>query len=751
MMKIKRHLSLFFTLTTLMIILISVAIGIWFWNLRTEVSNRLESKKFLPPTEYYAAPEEIRPQQSSFEAFQKNLQQRGYNLVQSERPLNFGEYRNLDLQNCKNLAAFEVQSDVMSCTLLMTKETLDPEFKERELQWVGYNQNQLVVQTARGNPLKLANAVLLEPMLVAQFIGNDPILQSFVELGQIPTQCLNAVIAIEDNNYLEHKGFSPTGLLRAVYKNIRGGGYAQGGSTITQQLVKNYFLTPEKTLQRKIKELAMAIALEEFISKDQIFSTYLNIIYLGQNGAFQIRGVGSAAQYYFSKPIFELDLSECSLMAALLNSPGQFNPLTKPENAKKRRTMVLKKMLENGFISETERQQTELAPLPRKSELNISETAPYYFDYVRKELATYNIETTGKIIFTGLNVTAQFNAQSALSTNLERLESANKRLALNKSKGANLEGLFLAANNSSGLIEAIVGGRNFKRTQFNRAWEAHRQIGSVIKPFVFLTALIEKPNDYSALTELQDRRMTISFEGQSWTPDNYDNKYFEVAPMYVALKNSLNSATASLGWSIGLDKIIALLKKMKITSDIKPVPSLTLGSFEMYPKEVLGLYQTIARLGVYRQASSVRYVLDQNQQLIWENKFSDEEILPANTAAELVSMMAQTTISGSGRAIKNSGYAPYTAGKTGTTSDSKDTWFAGFTPETTAITWMGYDDNRASGLTGASGAVPVWLSYMQKQHALDSADFKWPAEVHDVEHNWEHEGRTETAKLKMRK
>lgn len=734
-------------LSTLIIILLSI----WFWQWRGELAERLQAKKFMPPTEFYSAPESFLVGQNTKEQVLAALQLRLYQRSAQEQ-LSPGQYLILNAENCAKAVPVTVKTEAQECWLLQRAWTKDPELKGQSHLWMAFDSKGLLVQAAAGNPLQEMTQISIEPILMAQYIGQEPILQSMAPLGQIPTQCLNAVMAIEDAHYLEHSGISTLGLLRAVYKNVLGRGYAQGGSTITQQLVKNYFLTPEKTLSRKAKEIAMALALEGFISKDQIFETYLNIIYLGQSGTFQIRGFPAAARYYFNKPIEELNLAECAMMAALLNNPGQLNPHTKPVPARKRRSLVLKKMLDANFITEADRIDAESAALPTKIALNISETAPYYFDFVRKELESQSIDPAGKSIFTGLNPNAQQIAQSSVRQHLDQLEQTQKKVMKLKASGQTLEGILLSANNKTGLIEAIVGGRSFKISQFNRAYEAHRQVGSIMKPIVFLTALAQSPKDYSPLTELSDTRMSISYQGQTWSPENYEQKYFGNVPMYVALKNSLNCATASLGWKIGLDNIVTTAKKLGIESELKPFPSLTLGAFEVKPYEVLDAYQTIARFGRHKKPTSVRTIIDDKEEVIpwtWSANAEGEQVIDANVTAELVSMMNQVTISGSGRMIKASGYAPMAAGKTGTTSDNKDAWFGGFTDSTTTVAWVGYDNNLTHGLTGTSGAVPIWLNFMKQAHPNDAVEFQWPSGVRNEEHKFEHNGSVESARLKM--
>ncbi|MNK75131.1 Penicillin-binding protein 1B [compost metagenome] len=571
-----------------------------------------------------------------------------------------------------------------------------------------------------------------EAPLLAQYIGNEPMMQRTVTLGEMPPQCLNAIMSIEDAQFLEHSGISIKSIGRAVLKNLTSGRTAQGGSTITQQLVKNYFLTSERTLKRKYNEFIMSILLESRFSKDQILETYLNVIYMGQNGPFQVRGYGAASHYYFGKEIIDLNTSECSLLAAIVNSPGLFNPFKKPVNAERRRNTVLNKMKGLGFLSQDQFDAADKEPLPSAPRGAVaSETAPYYLDAVRKQLAGLGLEPEGLKLYTALDLNAQEAAQDSLRSHLENLEKGNKYLAKLKTDGQSLEGAVLVGDNRTGLVTAVVGGRNFRMTQFNRAIDGHRQIGSIMKPFVFLTALLSKTENgerYNPMTLLKDEKFTYKYEGQAWSPDNYGKKYFGQVPMFYALKNSLNAATAALGLEVGLDNVIEITQLMGVTSKLKNFPAMTLGAFEMYPKEVLQSYMTLANMGQKPTLSFLREVVGTKGDVLFSHVNEMNTTVDPAAVAELVSMMKQVVLSGSARSITLNGFYHPAAGKTGTTSDNRDAWFAGFTPYLTSVVWVGYDSNKPHKLTGSNGAVPVWTSFMKKIGTRYPADdFKWPA------------------------
>lgn len=726
MKKLKPILLTVAILSTLVILI--GAILIYRYNQR--ITEGLAQKKFLPPTEYYTAPLDFSAQTPISRAdFKAILSQRGYRERDWEQKLFPGDYSESPSETCQPSVPMTLPETAKTCLLFSAKEVGDPELRDYPLQLLTFDSEDKISGTFQGNPLQAAAKVALEPELVAQYLDGQPIMQNYRALGEIPPQCLNAVLAIEDSNFLEHSGVSYTGIGRAVLRNLMGGRASQGGSTITQQLVKNYFLTSEKTLKRKAKEFLMSILLETHSSKDEILETYLNVIYLGQNGPFQVRGFGAASNYYFNKPIEQLELPECALLAAVLNSPGLFDPFKKPENALKRRTRVLDRMLELQMITQEQADEAKKTPLPFERKITVTETAPYYIDAVNKEIRTLGLDLLGLKIFTGLSLKEQEAAQEAVRNSLGDLETKNPKIKDLKAKNLSLEGALLSAHNDTGLISAIVGGRSYKLTQFNRAVDGHRQVGSIMKPFVFLTALLrsgESGKVYDPLTILKDEKFSYKYEGQTWSPDNYGKKYYGDVPMYFALKNSLNAATASLGLEVGVANVIETAKALGVRSTLNPVPSVTLGAFELYPIEVLEAYTSLARMGNHVRLTPLRGITDQKGDVMYELTPQSEQRLPAPKVASLVSMMKQTVKSGTAKMISASGFTTPAAGKTGTTSDNKDAWFAGFTPAQTTIVWVGYDTPTTNNLTGASGAVPLWLQFMKKVSGDSTTDFAWP-------------------------
>lgn len=726
--RLKIILWLFTIISTLLIMSVAGA----FFSLDKEMAEKLEQKKFLQPTEFLAQGPRLALRQKLDEAaFLLGLEQQSYRSRQINQALLPGDYIAAEAADClPRWAAEDAPSEALRCLIFIPRET-PADLTLQETLWLWLGQDGEILKISKGSSRQDLAELRLAPLRLAQYLGDEPLMQEEVPLAEIPPACLNAVIAIEDQSFLEHKGFSVTGFARAALRNLFEGRAGQGGSTITQQLVKNYFLTSEKTIRRKLKELGMSILLESKYTKDQILETYLNIIYMGQNGAFRVHGYGSASRMYFGKALQDLDLAECALLAAIVNNPGGLHPWRKPEAALKRRQLVLGKMEELKLASPSALEAARQAPLPSKrSDVNVSETAPYFVDAVRKQLKALNLPTQGVRVLTGLDLGAQQAAQAALQKHLDRLEKEDKRIRELKEKGQRLEGAMLAADPQTGLVQVVVGGRNFRMTQFNRAVESRRQVGSIMKPIVVLAALEygrQSGEPLTPLTLLKDEKFEVRYEGQKWSPENYGKKYFGEVPLFFALKESLNAATASLGLDVGLERVVSMARQLGVESDLKPLPALTLGAYEMRLPEVLTISMTLANLGEQPVLSYIQEVRDLGDQVLYTHQPQMMQATDPVATAVLVGMMKQGLISGTARAARSLGFDRPAAGKTGTTNDSRDTWFMGFTPDMAAVVWVGYDETTPSRLTGGSGAVPIWTEFMKQVTATRPADdFKWP-------------------------
>lgn len=702
------------TITTLLIISVASA----FFSLGDRMDKTLEEKQFLRPTEYFAeGPRfQLRALIDAAEV-EKTFERLLYRQRDVEQILLPGDYFRGDHASCSLRWGTELPPEVQGCFQFVRKDVA-ADAAPAEQATVLFGADGMILKTSKGPAGDDVPELRLEAVRFAQYLGSEPLMQEKTPLGRIPPTCLNAIIAIEDQNFLEHGGFSVTGILRAIMKNVIQGRKGQGGSTITQQLVKNYFLTSEKTYTRKAQEIVMAVMLEARFTKDQILQTYLNEIYLGQNGAFRVHGYGSASRYYFGKPVGELDLPECALLAAIVNNPGQFNPWRNPESAKTRRALVLSKMVEQNMLSAEEAEAAKTAALPLKAGQTLAtETAPYFIDAVRKQMRANSWPLEGVRIFTSLDLEAQQAAQESLQQHLARLESTNKHIKSIKEKGKSLEGMVLSGDPATGLIHVAVGGRSYRMTQFNRAVDSRRQVGSVMKPFVYLAALGQPRADGTTFTPLslvRDEKTTLRWEGQTWTPSNYEKKFSGEIPLFYALKNSINVATVNVAMEVGLDNVITAAQQMGVESELKPLPSLALGAFELAPREVLTTAMTLASMGRRPRLSFIRKVETSDGGTLYEHDGAPAPAGDPVTTAVLVGMMKQTLITGTAKAVTLMGFKYPAAGKTGTTNDYRDTWFYGFTPHVAGVVWVGYDDNTQTKLTGGSGSVPVWVGLMKK-------------------------------------
>jgi penicillin-binding protein 1B len=733
--------KLWFTLIALVTLSI-IFVLTWMIRLDQNIQSRFAEKRFAPPVEFYSAPESVRIGQILAPAYFESLfARKNFRSRVFGQPLQPGDDSIWSAENCRSLLTSANPPGTESSDPGLARLQLCIAFRnnsghgvEDDVQVIALDSDRRVLGVYKGASPLAAQLAEIEPELFAQYYGDQPVLRKIVSLGEAPPLCLNALLAIEDSQFLEHSGVSFTGLFRAFLTNLRSGRVAQGGSTITQQLVKNYFLTEERTFRRKATEILMAFLVENRATKDEILETYINLIYMGQNGPFQVRGFAAASEHYFGRPLSDLNLEECALTAAIVNSPGLFNPFNHPDNARKRRARVLDRMAELKMISQDDADRAKNAPLPSQPQRSLTEPAPYFVQAVRRHLATLGIdESEGLRVYTTLDLRAQEAAQQAVRSGLDRLEKNFAHIKKLKQHGKNLEAILVSADPATGDVQALVGGRGFLATQFNRVTDSRRQVGSVMKPFVYLTALeslTQSGEPYTPLTIVKDQATTHHFEGQTWTPHNYEGTYRGDVPLYYALKESLNASTASLGISVGLSNIIDTARRMGITSPISPVPSLTLGAFELSPLEVLQAYSTIARLGEKTPLTLFRRVESLNGKAMFERTPKAEQVAASENVAELVGIMKQVMQTGTGRGARLSGFVHPSAGKTGTTNDKKDAWFAGFTPYHTAVVWVGYDDNTSHNLTGASGAVPIWTEYMKAYAThFPADDFSWPASV----------------------
>jgi len=580
--------------------------------------------------------------------------------------------------------------------------------------------------------LKQAGADLpvfrLDPPVVGSVFpihGEDRIVLSPAD---VPPLLRSGIKLIEDRRFDEHPGVDAYGIFRALWANVRAGHVVQGGSTLTQQLVKNYFLSDEQTVGRKATEAVMALRLEAHFSKEEILVAYLNEVYLGQDGARAIHGFGLGSEYYFARPLAELDVGELSLLIGLVKGPSYYDPRRHADRARTRRNLVLQELADAHLIDLGKAKLAAAGPLGLRPPGG--SYVPAYLDLVRRHLkrdyAQADLAAAGLSVYTSLDPRAQAAAEHALTQNLKRLDAASRV------RGASLQGAVIVAEPNSGDVVAVVGGRDADSDGFDRALDARRPIGSLVKPAVYLTAL--ETGRYNAATLIEDAPIELKLsDGSIWAPQNFDHQVYGQVPMARALAESLNLATVRLGLDLGLPKVAQTLQQLGLETAPTLNPSLLLGTVEMTPLEVVQVYTSLANGGFRARLRAVRAVLDEQGRALKTFKVQVEAVAPPAAVYQLDQMLTLVTTHGTGRAA--AARLPrglIVAGKTGTSSDTRDSWFAGFTGSYLSVVWVGYDDNRATGLTGAAGALPVWAETMA---SLKSVSFE-PVAPELVENRW---------------
>jgi penicillin-binding protein 1B len=543
-----------------------------------------------------------------------------------------------------------------------------------------------------------------------------------VRLPDVPQVLRNAVLVTEDARFYEHGGVDPRGILRALWTNVRKGRVAEGGSTITQQLVKSRLLHPERTLARKVNEALLSTVLEWRYSKDQILEAYLNEIYLGQSGGSAVRGVGAATRAYFGKEVHQLTLPEAALLAGMIRGPNSYSPATNPERARERRDVVLTRMRDLGKISEADYRRARKEPVRARTTPANGLTAPYFVDYVRAELErNADIELAdlhGVRVYTTLDPVLQRLAEAAVVKGMDRLETLRPRLR-RKAPEERLQVAMIVLDSATGQVRALVGGRDYRASQFNRAVVARRQPGSAFKPFVYLAAITPR-NDatlFTAASLIEDAPITVMVDGKPWTPKNYDDRYEGPVTVRRALEGSLNTATVRLAQAVGLPVVIETARTMGMEVNLRPVPALTLGVFEITPLALARSYLPLANGGLAPAGGVVETVADEGGRAIWSASRESRPVIGAAEAYVVTSLLEGVINAGTGASARAAGVPGAVAGKTGTTNDGRDAWFVGYSPNLLALVWVGFDDGTPAGLSGSEGALPIWSEFMRQ--ALD--------------------------------
>jgi penicillin-binding protein 1B len=684
-----RRWRLFLVLLGGAALIFAIGVSIWVVHLDTTVTRQFQGRHWSVPARVFAAPLELYVGAPiSANDLEEELHRLHYH--RGETAAGPGMYR-------RTGNAF----DVMARRARFIDEVREP-------QLVSIHADSASITGMRQGDGADLPVFRLEPPVIGSVFpihGEDRLV---VAPADVPPLLRKGIKLIEDRRFDEHHGVDAFGVLRAIFANLRAGRVVQGGSTLTQQLVKNYFLSDEQTFGRKATEAVMALRLEAHYSKEEILVAYLNEVYLGQDGDRAIHGFGLGSEYYFAKPLGELEVGEMALLIGLVKGPSYYDPRKHPDRAVTRRNLVIKELADAHLIDAAAAKRASASPLGLQPPGG--SYVPAYVDLVRRHLkrdyAEADLAAAGLSIYTSLDPRAQASAERALAQNLSRLDGRNRT--------GHLEGAVIVAEPNSGDVVAVVGGREAGTGGFNRALDARRPIGSLVKPAVYLTAI--ETGRYTAASLIEDAPIEMKLtDGSTWAPQNFEHEVYGQVTLARALAESLNLATVKLGMDVGLSKVVDTLQRLGLETSTPLNPSLLLGTVEMSPLEVVQVYTSLANGGFRARLRAVHAVLDEQGRALKRFKVQVESVAPPAAVYQIDRMLMLVPTRGTARdAAARLPKGLVIAGKTGTSSDTRDSWFAGFTGSYLSVAWVGYDDNHVTGLTGATGAMPVWADTMAR-------------------------------------
>jgi penicillin-binding protein 1B len=570
----------------------------------------------------------------------------------------------------------------------------------------------------------------LEPLKIGGIYPRTKEERVFLAYEEFPKELIASLLVTEDRDFNHHFGIAPLSIARAAWANLNAGRVVQGGSTLTQQLVKNFYLSRERSISRKINEALMSLMLEAHYDKQSILETYMNDVFLGQSGSLAIHGFAASSLYYFGKDLRACSIDEYALLVAMIKGPSFYNPRRYPERAIKRRNLVLSLLRQEGIIRDEDYQIAQAKPLSLIEKPQISTNPfPAFMDAAKRQLEKdyreEDLRTEGLKIYTSFDPQIQLQLEASIASKLPRLETQEQA-------GTLQVGAVVTATGTGELL-AMAGDRQARYRGFNRALDARRPIGSLIKPAIYLSAL-EQANNYHLASMISDEPFGLKFEnGQIWEPQNFDQKSHGNVPLYLALAKSYNLASARLGLELGIDRVHDMLNRLGIRKELTPYPSLFLGSQSLTPIEVTQFYQTIASNGFNMPLRSIREVTNSKDETLSRYPFKLNQVVAPEAIFLLQDALVKTMQIGTARS--SSRVLPeelIVAGKTGTTNDNRDSWFAGYSGDYLATFWLGRDDNKATHLTGSSGALQLWLDFITRmpQYPLNVEAPK------DIQYHW---------------
>ena len=708
----KVSLKRLLVVTTLGLVVVITGLALYMWHLSTVIDKRFSARRWSMPSRVYSDSMLLYPGQTvNLKLFYEKLNHLDYRDVLKKPELKGEMYR---------------KGSVLDVYLhdLATPSKQREGFPVR----IGFSDNQ-IVSIERMDTNQQVPILELEPEEIMLFFGRERERRQLVSINQVPVYLMYAVLAAEDSRFYQHHGVDPRGILRALYTNIRHGGVRQGGSTLTQQLAKNYFLTPERTLRRKFKEFLMAVIMELMYDKNAIFEIYLNEIYFGQKGSIAIHGVGEASYFYFGKPVQRLSLAEAATIAGLIKGPNQYSPYVNSELCKQRRNAVIRDIYKKGLITKEERDVTIASPVKPVGYTAYGKKAPYFIDYLAGQLPVFyspeDLASLGLSIYTTIDTQVQMAAERALERGLARLERANPALSRSE-PDKKLQGAVIVMQPKTGYILAMAGGRDYSVSQFNRITQARRQPGSAFKPFVYLTGLSE----FTPSSLLSNEPKTYEADGKLWQPQNTNPVAENGLRLRTALAKSDNLATVDLAMKVGLTRIVNTAQTFRFSTPMAPQPSLALGAFEVIPLELARAFCTFAADGVQPYPLSMKMVVDEKGKILEQRHLKIKSLISPGEAYIMNSLLRSVVTEGTARSLAWRGITFPVAGKTGTTNNYRDAWFVGYTPDILALVWVGFDDGDSVYAEGAVAALPIWAELMKALPRYTSGSwFRKPPDV----------------------
>jgi penicillin-binding protein 1B len=676
------------------LLILVVSLVLYVGHLDSVIREKFEGKRWSLPAVVYARPLELYPGLAiSIPELEDELQLAGYRRDKRvEAP-----------------GGYDRQEGVIN---LVTREFNFPDGLEKSGKYTLYFANDTLESIFHTDSGEMLDGLRLDPARIGSFHPKQHEDRIVLSRTELPELLVKSLLAVEDHNFFSHVGLDLRAILRALLVNTMAGETVQGGSTLTQQLVKNFFLTNERTLWRKFNEAIMALLLEAHYDKNEILTAYANEIFLGQDGGRAVHGFGLASFFYFRRELKDLSPAQTATLVGMVQGPSYYNPRKYPERCLKRRQVVLEVMRNQKVIDEHTYEVAKSSQLSTEAVTgNAFNRFPAFLDLVRRQLAEDYPEETltsdGLKIFSTLDPQVQKVVEQQLEATIARLEG--------NTGVSNLEGAVVVTRRESGEILAVAGGRTFLQSGFNRALAARRQVGSLIKPAIYLTAL---GKGYTLATPVEDTALTVTNPGgKPWSPVNFDRKEHGRIPMYLGLAYSMNLATVRIGMNVSVEEVVRTLKDLGVNGDFPAYPSFLLGAVSLTPLEVAQMYQTLASGGFYLPQRVISSVLAADNTMIKRFGISVEQRFPPAQVYLLNSMLQHVVSEGTAKNLSKFLSGSYNiAGKTGTSDELRDSWFAGFTGDQLAVVWLGKDDDTPTGLTGASGALEVWGEIMRALH-----------------------------------